>query len=529
MKDTLKGTLRLERSWRHYLAGTDPSDVLYNLPTVEVVKEVKTTRTIVDDAASISLEEVEWLLLLPDSLGQFPLVMRHYRDPGNWITDDLPGDRKIVRVRYLDILRHELEDEEHAPGVLWLVKCIGNFDELKFDPEWRHQAVLAVLNDGGLLFLAGDRKLATVKAFCETCCPTNNPEHSTACAILCHATGRDIASRHATSATEVSRLQFEFHPYPAPYREAPSASTLGPLDPGPACLAQRQYRCVVHASNPVRLSTEGRHDTLPETSPTDQNREAKKMNPHILTEKGHSRPPSSSRSIPPRQPRLQQRSCSTISKKISGAVPAVITDDPTAIKEARKLGSLLLVGDSNATRQVVGEMKLESQEYIVALIRPQKRRRKDTDLEPEVDTIVLLGRDAGLRDFESFDLPAWFEGMPGFGNACHFTDSSRPITVAGVNLDPYCGSLEAWIRPEVPEAGEDAIGATILRIPAPGGRHILSLEYSGSSVCVWYGVLNFTLMSSGTYPAKEWCGRWHHILATYDTTSRTHADLKPSR
>ena len=116
--------------------------------------------------------------------------------------------------------------------------------------------------------------------------------------------------------------------------------------------------------------------------------------------------------------------------------------------------------------------------------------------------------------------------MPGFGNACHFTDSSRPITVAGVNLDPYCGSLEAWIRPEVPEAGEDAIGATILRIPAPGGRHILSLEYSGSSVCVWYEVLNFTLMSSGTYPTKEWCGRWHHILTTYDTTSRTHADLK---
>ena len=95
-------------------------------------------------------------------------------------------------------------------------------------------------------------------------------------------------------------------------------------------------------------------------------------------------------------------------KKISGAVLPVITDDPTAIQHAQKNGKLplILIGDSDATKQVVGEINFEPQEYMVALIRPQKRRRKDTDPEPEVDTIVLLGRDAGLRDFESFDLPA---------------------------------------------------------------------------------------------------------------------------
>lgn len=206
-------------------------------------------------------------------------------------------------------------------------------------------------------------------------------------------------------------------------------------------------------------------------------------------------------------------------QKISGAVPAVVTANTTAMEEARKLGPLILIGDSEAAREAVGAIRFEPQEYLVELAN---------SLEPAMDTIVLWGDDAGLRDFECTTVPGRVASMSEeFGNACHFTENNRPITVTGIDMDPDCGSLEAWVWPrEVPGTAE----ATILRIPVAQGRHILYLRYEDGKVIVryqvWNRVNNKEQYLPSTFSAKEWCDKWHHILATYNRVDAAHLDLR---
>lgn len=214
-------------------------------------------------------------------------------------------------------------------------------------------------------------------------------------------------------------------------------------------------------------------------------------------------------------------------KKISGAVPAVITVNPVAIEEARKLGPLILIGDSEAAREAVGVISFAPQEYMVGLAHLKKKQDTDPNL-PE-DTIVLWGCDAGLKDFEFTTVPARVESKPGFGNTCRFTENNRPITVTGIDMDPYCGSLEAWVRPNIIPGNAEA---TILRIPTRAARHILYLQYYVDNdldnwvrvrYWVWdIGTNQHKHLWSVAYKAEEaeeakgWCRNWHHILATYN-------------
>ncbi len=202
-------------------------------------------------------------------------------------------------------------------------------------------------------------------------------------------------------------------------------------------------------------------------------------------------------------------------QKISGAVPAIITDNPLAIQEARKIGPLILIGDSEAAREAVGAISFEPQEYMVGLIRPKKQTHGP---QPDVGTIVLWGDDAGLKDFEVTTVPGRVESMSGFGNACHFTEDNRPITVAGIDMDPFCGSLEAWVRPCIVPGSK---GATILRIPFQTARHILELLYVDNDVIVRYQAWDRVIgehkhLTSGRHPAQGWHNHWHHLLITYE-------------
>lgn len=143
----MEGKFILEQfwSWRHK---DNEGDSLRCFPKPEISEEVE-IEEILNHGPNVSLDDVEWLLLMSDQ-GKFRLFVRGYQDPGDYLEI---GNK--VKKRYLDLLRYELPDIPEAIETVWPLEWIKDLDSMSswYQSRWQSLAVLAILTGNKLQVL----------------------------------------------------------------------------------------------------------------------------------------------------------------------------------------------------------------------------------------------------------------------------------------------------------------------------------------------------------------------------------------